>query len=183
MSDEIIYKAQTSELRKRVPAPLMIAGGGILLLLAVTFFGVSIGSLIGAAMVSGFGLLLMIPAWKSTEDDRSRASFLAVPGAFLAMLGALQFLAALFQHGEIWSYGWLLLPAAAVGGLMYAKRFNKMARVHVWGQSVLRILVTLTLAFGLFLELLVYRTFGPLWPFMVIGLGVYLFIRHQRSKA
>ncbi len=183
MSDEIIYKAQTSELRKRVPAPLMIAGGGILLLIAVTVFGVSIGSLIGAAMVGGFGLLLMLPAWKSTEDHRSKASFLAAPGAFLAMLGVLQFLAALFQHEEIWTYGWLLLPAAVIGGIMYAKRFDRKARVHVWGESILRILVALTLAFGLFLELLVYRTFGPLWPFMVIGLGVYLFIRHLRSKA
>lgn len=183
MSEETIYKAQTSDLRKRAPKPIVLAGGAILFLLLVGLLGVSVAGLFGAAMVSGFGLLLLVPAWNSTADRQSKAAFLAIPGAFFAMLGVLQFVGALLQHDQIWTYGWLLLPAATIGGWIYWKRFDKGSRVHGWGNSALRILVTLTLALGLFLELIVYRTFGPWWPFLVIGFGIYLFIRHQRSKA
>jgi hypothetical protein len=178
-----VYKAQKSDLRKRIPAPLLYAGGAMLFLLLVSLFGVTLGSLIGPLMLTGFGLLLMVPAWRSTPKLQSRASFLAVPGAFFAMLGVMNFTASFLRHEQIWAYGWLLLPAAIIAGVMYMKRYDADSRIHAWGNSVLRVLVTLTLALGLFLELLVFRTFGPLWPFMVIGLGVYLFVKHQRSKA
>ena len=99
------------------------------------------------------------------------------------MLGVLMFVTTLLRHEQSWAYAWLLLPAATVGGLLYAKRFNQGSSVHKWGNSLLRILVALTLALGLFMELLVFNTFGPLWPFLLIAFGIALFVRHQRSKA
>ena len=183
MSDETVYKAQMSELKRRIPTPLLVVGGGVLFLLFTAVFGVSLGGLFSAPIVSGFGLLMLLPAWKATEERQSKAALLAVPGAFFAMLGVLMFVTTLLRHEQSWAYAWLLLPAATVGGLMYARRFNKGSSVHKWGNSLLRILVALTLALALFMELLVFNTFGPLWPFLLIAFGIALFVRRQRSKA
>jgi len=132
-------------------------------------------------MILGFGLLLMWPAWASETEKPHPLSLLAVPGAVIATLGGVSFLTVLLDHGQSWAYAWLLLPAAVIGGIMLVKRHDENSRVHTRGMAVLRALVAMTLAVGLILELLVFQTLGPWWPFLVMGTGVFLFIRHQRN--
>jgi hypothetical protein len=182
MSDETIYKAQTSYLQRRTVIPAGVLLGGAALLILVGILPISLAGALWPLVIVAAGLLLLWPAWKSTPDQQSRLNFLAVPGAVVVALGALVFVMNLLGHWASWMYAWFLLPAAAIGGVMYWKRFEPKHRVHDSGYKALRALVALALGLGLFFELLVFRTFGPWWPLLVVGFGVILFVRNQRRK-
>lgn len=181
MSEETVYKAQRSAVVRRLPGPL-----GLLVFVAGVFLvtrllGISLLALLWPLLILGFGLLLMWPAWESAPNKPHSLSLLAVPGAVIATLGGVLFITVLLDHGQSWAYAWLLFPAAVIGGIMLVKRHDENSRVHARGMAVLRGLVVLTLAVGLILELLVFQTLGPWWPFLVMGAGIIMFVRHQRT--
>lgn len=182
MSDPTIYKAQRMDLKRRTPTPAVLLIGAGAVLLALNLFNVSLSALIWPLIVFALpGVLLMWPARNATGEPISPWAYLAVPGAFLVTWGVLAFAMFLTGHWEAMAYMWPLLPAGAVAGLMYAKRYDSKSSVHRRGEAFLRAMVALALGFALVFELLIFRSFGPWWPLALIGFGIVLFVRHQRS--
>ncbi|MBK9053502.1 MAG: hypothetical protein IPL78_22170 [Chloroflexi bacterium] len=180
MSDETILKVEVkNELARdvRTWAPWMLIGGGVILL-ALNLFQVSLMGLIWPLFVLGPGLLMLLPAYHSTNHNVSPWAWLAVPGAFLTLVGVL-LTATNFGHGEIWAYGWTLLPASVVAGTMLMNRHDKNNSIHVSGRKFIRASLIVFLAMGLFFELIAFASLGPWWPVLLIGWGAYIVLRNR----
>lgn len=180
MSDETILKVEVkNELAQDVRnwAPWMLIGGGVILL-ALNLFHVSLMSIAWPFFVLIPGLLMLLPAYRSTPGDVSPWSWLAVPGALMALLGVL-LVATNFGHGEIWSYGWTLFPASVMAGTMLMHRHDKNHSIHVSGRKFIRASLIVFLALGLFFELIAFSSMGPWWPVLLIGWGVYIVAKNR----
>ena len=181
MTNETIYKAQKQSLSTRsVPqmgVRLIVTGG---ILLALTLSGVAILPFLAPLLfVSGFGALLMWPAATSTVGNKSNWSFLAAPGAALVALGAMIFVLNLIGHEEGFSYLWTVLPISFTAGMMFARRHEENHPIHENGQRVIRVFSIIGMTMGVIFELFVFETFGPWWPVILIGYGIYL-LKTQR---
>ena len=180
MSDETILKVEVkNELARDVRdwAPWMLIGGGAVLL-ALNLFHVSLMSVIWPLFVLVPGLLMLWPAYRSTPGDVSNWSFLAVPGAVMTLIGTF-LVATNFGHGEIWAYGWTLMPASVVAGMMLMNRHDKSNSIHVSGRKFIRTSLIVFLALGLAMELLAFSTLGPWWPLLLIGWGILIVLRNR----
>lgn len=182
MNDETVYKAQKGAFRQytfSTPAMALIGLG--VLFLVLNLLGVGLIELFWPAFVIGFGALLMWPAVKSTQNEQSSLSFLAVPGAVLVTVGIALFLMNLTGYWQSWAYSWVIVPAGAVYGLIYLKRFDKGNNVHQWGHRFLRAMTILGMSLAILFELLIFHSLGPWWPVVMIGLGLYLFVRTHKA--
>lgn len=182
MSEEVIYKAQTKQLKRRgiAPAGIIIAVGAVLLFANLIEFNM-MTIMWPILFIVAPGLLLLWPAYSSTPDQRHALSFLAVPGSVLLALGGLLFTMNLFGHWESWAYAWVTLPAAVVSGVMYMNRHDKSHRVHQSGRGFIRIIGILGLVQAAIFELLIFDTLGSWWPIALIAFGVYMFIKEKNS--
>ena len=184
MTNETVYKAQKQPLTTRaVPrtALRLIVGGGALL--ALTLSGVAILPLIAPLLfISGFGALMMWPAATSTAGNKSNWSFLAAPGAAFVALGAMVFVLILIGHEEAFSYLWTVLPISFTAGMMFARRHEEKHPIHANGERVIRVLSIIGATMGVIFELFVFETFGPWWPLILIGYGVYLLMTRRRAN-
>ncbi len=182
MSDEKIFKAQeAAKLEKSSWPAFLIIGFGVVLLLA-NLLDVTLIDYLWPGFVITPGLLLMWPAWSSTEESQSRLSFLAVPGAILTTVGALLFTMNMTDHFEAWAYSWTLLIIAAIVGVMLIKRFEPEHRVHTRGHRQIRFLVLLFIGFAAFFEVVIFENFNPLLPVALIGYGIYLLKREKQAE-
>jgi hypothetical protein len=174
MSDEKILKVEVQALdrRRSVVAPLMIGGGAMLL--AANLFHFDLMSFLWPLFVITPGVLLMLPAYRSTADDQSRASFLAIPGSFILTVGLLLSVMNLTGHFEAWAYAWILTVAGVAAGISYWKRFESDHSVHGKADRLIRNIVFLAGGMMLFFELIVFETLGPWWPLALIVAGFYL---------
>lgn len=182
MSEETIYKAQekaAAAYRGWRPATVAIASG--VGLLALTLSGAAAGILAPMIILGGIGAALMWPAYRQNQGETNNWSFLAGPGAMLIALGATIFILGLFNHEEAWAYLWTILPISFITGLGYARRHDPNHPIHSRGRQATRTLGWIAVGLGLFLELLVFQTFGPWWPIFIIGYGVYLLAK-QRNR-
>lgn len=185
MTNETIYKAQkqslTTKSAPRAAVRLIVAGG---ILLALTLSGVAILPLVAPLLfISGFGALLMWPAAKSTAGHKNNWSFLAAPGAAIIALGAIVFVLNLIDYSEASLYLWTVLPIAFTGGMMFARRYEEKHPIHVNGPRFIRILSIIGGVLGLIFELFVFNTFGPWWPLILVGYGLYLMMTRRRDIA
>lgn len=184
MNDEVIYKAQ--EKAKLVEfnsknGGWLIAGG--LGLLTLTLSGVHLLDLFAPLLfISGIGVLLMWPTHTATAEEPTRFGWLAGPGAFMMLLGALVFVATLLDHPDVFAYAWTLFPIAFTGGIIYAKRFDESHPIHESGRKLIRVFGWMFVGFGLFFELLVFETLGPWWPLAIVAYGIYLTRRNSNEK-
>ena len=150
MSDETILKVEVkNELVQDVRhwAPWMLIGGGVILL-ALNLFNVSLMSIAWPFFILIPGLLMLLPAYRSTPGDVSPWSWLAVPGALMTVIGVL-LVATNFGHGEIWAYGWSLFPASVVAGMMLMHRQDRSQPIHVSGRKFIRASLIVFLGLGL----------------------------------
>ncbi len=180
MSDETILKVEVkNELAQDVRhwAPWMLIGGGVILL-ALNLFHVSLMSIAWPFFILIPGLLMLLPAYRSTSSDVSAWSWLAVPGAFMSLLGVL-LIATNFGHGEIWAYGWTLFPASVVAGMMLMHRQDRSQPIHVSGRKFIRASLIVFLGLGLFFELIAFASMGPWWPVLLIAWGVYMVAKNR----
>lgn len=182
MKDETIYKAQKGEFGQYHFSTSAIALIGLgLFFLVLNLLGIGLLDLFWPGFVIGFGALLLWPAVKSTQTEQSSLSFLAVPGAVLVAVGVALFLMNLTGHWQSWAYSWVIVPAGAVYGLLYLKRFDKSSNVHQWGHRFLRAMTILGMSLAILFELLIFHSLGPWWPVVMVGLGLYLFARTHHS--
>ena len=184
MTSETVYKTHKQPITNPVPktAIRLIVSGGILL--ALTLSGVSVFSIIAPLLfISGTGFLMMMPANRSSEGDLSNWSFLAAPGAMLVALGSIIFVLDLINHFEAFSYLWTLIPITFTAGLMHARRFEPNHPIHRNGDRFIRVLGIIGVTMAVLFELFVFETFGPWWPLILIGYGIYLLVNRQKSAA
>lgn len=182
MSEETIYKAQEKaklSTNSSLPAWILI-GVGVVLLLA-SLFDVHLMDYLWPGFVIVPGLLMMIPAYKSTVDEQSGWSFLAIPGALFLVTGGLLFIMNLVNHFEAWAYAWPLLPAAAAAGVLYITRFDDNVRLERRAHKFIRIMVMLAVGMALFFEILIFESFSPLMSLGLIVFGIYLLIQERKN--
>ena len=110
MSEETVLKAEIGKKGVKPQLPLILIAAG-LVLLVVNVFHVDVMGFLWPGFIVGTGLLMLLPAYKSTEEDRSSLSFFAIPGAMIVANGALLFLMNMFYHFESMAYAWTLRRA------------------------------------------------------------------------
>lgn len=184
MSDETtLYKAQTGKMMEiskiSLPAVLLIGGG--VLLLAANLLHLSLMNYLWPGFVIGTGALLLWPAHSSTAERQSFWSWLAIPGAMIAMQGVLLFLMNLVNHFESMAYSWTLVLAAGAYGWMYMKRFDPTSNAQEKGHRFIRAMVILFMGLATAFEILAFQSLGGWWPLLLIGFGIYLFVKNQRK--
>ena len=184
MSEETnIYKAEERKqlaLPSAWPAYSVIAVG--IALLAANIFQIQLINILWPGFVLAPGLLLLWPAHSSTEYRNHSLSFLAVPGAFIAMTGLLLFIMNITDHFEAWSYAWTLTFAAAAAGLSYIYRFEPTHHIHEKAHKFIRMMGYLFIGFAVFFELVIFGNLTPWLPVALIGYGVYMLVKNNRTK-
>ena len=186
MSENNVLKAEENaklslESGSHWSAIAMIAAGIILLL--ANLFNFHLISLLWPGFIIGPGLLMMWPAYRETDDHQSFMAYLAVPGAVVTMVGLMLFVMNLTGAFEAWAYVWTLLPAAAAAGMMYVKRFDTASKVHETGRKFIKAMVMLCGAFAIFFELIIFQSYRPWLPLLMIGYGIYLLVQNRRQDA
>lgn len=179
MSEETVFKAQTG---KQLERPSWLATGLIVIglgLLAVNFFHIDLIDYLWPAFIVGPGMLMLLPAYKSTSKRDNVLNFLAIPGAMVVALGSLMFLMNLVDHFESMAYIWPLVISAGVVGLMYMERFDPDSTVHENGHRFIRMMVMAFMGSALFFEVLVFESLGGWWPLLLVGMGVYVFLKNR----
>jgi hypothetical protein len=186
MSDEKTFKAEEATRLdfefKSAWTPILLVAAGFLLLVSNLFHWHLI-NLLWPGFVIVPGLLLMLPAHNSTEDQVSRLSFLAIPGALLATIGFLLLAMNMTGRFDAWAYSWSLLPASAVAGLMYAKRFSRGSSINESGRKFIRLSVITFVGLATLFEIIIFENFNPLLPLALIGYGIYLLVKDRREDA
>ena len=185
MSEETIYKteeaAKLSKINSSSLPALAIIGVGILLL-AAAIFDFHLIDILWPGFVIAPGLLLMWPAYKATAESPSKLSFLAVPGAMIATVGGLLFVMNITGYFDAWAYSWTLVIAAAVAGLMYAKRFDEDSRVHEKGYKFIRFMGFLFVGMAIFFEIVAFEHFNPLTSLAIIAFGFYMLMKDRKTQ-
>lgn len=183
MSEEFdLYKTEQKSLatHNHLPAFSLIGIGAALLL--ANLFQIQLMSLLWPGFVIVPGLLLLLPAQRSTEFYRHPLSFLAVPGAFIATTGLLLFVMNITNYYQAWAYAWTLLLAGTAAGLAYIHRFDPYHQVHEIVNRFNRVMLYLFIGFAIFFELLIFGTLNPWLALALIAYGVYMLVNAKRPK-
>jgi hypothetical protein len=179
-----LYKAEERNklaLPSAWPAYSVIAVG--VALLAANIFHIELINILWPGFVLAPGLLLLWPAHSSTAHRNHPLSFLAVPGAFIVMTSLLLFMMNLPDHFEAWAYSWTLAFAAAAAGLTYIDRFEPAHHIHEKAHKFIRRMSYLFIGFAVFFELVVFGNLTPWLPIALIGYGLYMLVKNNRTKA
>ena len=181
MSEETVLKAEIGKTGVKPLLPILLIAAG-LALLVINVFHISVMGFFWPVFIVGTGLLMMWPAYKSTAEQRSSLSFFAIPGAMVAANGALLFLMNMFDHYESMAYAWTLILAAGAAGYLYMKRFDEDDASTEKVRGFIRIMVLAFMAMAAVFELLIFQSLGGWWPLLVIGLGLYLWVKQSRRE-
>lgn len=181
MSEESVIKAEVNkkDVGKAKLAAGLVAGGVILL--AANLLHISLMFFLWPMFIIGPGLLMLWPAYQSTPGNQSKLAFLAVPGAMIVATGGLIILMNLVNHHESWAYAWTLILAAGAAGYAYMHRFDASNERGDKAYRFIRAMVIAFMALAVFFEVLVFQSLGIWWPILLIGLGLYLFVKNKRS--
>ena len=181
MSEETVLKADIGkrQIKWSMPAVLLIGGG--VLLLAANMLHVHLMDFVWPVFIIGPGILMMLPAYMSTEDDQKSLGFFAIPGAMTVVLGGMLFLFNLVDHYESMAYAWTLILAAGAGGYLYLKRFDEPGLGHRRAHKFIRMMALSFMALATFFEIFVFQSLGSWWPLLIVGLGIYFLVKQNRS--
>jgi len=182
MTDETVLKAEVKAKGGQVSWPALVLIGAGIVLLTTNLLHISLMAYLWPGFFVGLGALLAWPAYKSTAASQSRLSILAIPGAMLLAMGGLFFLMNLTDHFESMAYSWTLILAAGGAGYAYLKRFDRSGAAQEKAQRFIRTMVLAFMGLATLFELLVFESLGAWWPILLIGVGVYLYLKNQRSE-
>ena len=181
MSEETVLKAEIGKRSVKPLIPMVMIATGVALLV-INVFHVDVMGFLWPGFIVGTGLVMMWPAYRSTEDSRSSLSFFAIPGAMVVANGALFFLMNMFNHFDSMAYAWTLILAAGAWGYLYMKRFDAPDEKTEKVRGFIRAMVLVFMALASIFELLIFQSLGGWWPLLIIALGFYLWIRESRSE-
>ncbi|MGD8806318.1 MAG: hypothetical protein PVH65_10730 [Chloroflexota bacterium] len=182
MSEESVLKAEVKAQNGQASWPALILIGAGIVLLITNLLHISLMAYLWPGFFVGLGFLMVWPAYKSTAASQSRLSFLAIPGAMLLAMGGLFFLMNLTDHFESMAYSWTLILAAGAAGYAYLKRFDRSGAAGEKAQRFIRTMVLAFMGLATLFELLVFESLGAWWPILLIGVGVYLYLKNKRSE-
>ena len=182
MSDESVLKAEVKKSNGTVKLAAILIAGGVVLL-AANLLHISLMAFIWPMFIIGAGVLMVWPAYKSTADDQSKLSFLAIPGYATVVTGVLLLLMNLVNHFESWAYTWPLLLAGGAYGYAYMHRFDEDGKAEEGAHKFIRVMVLTFMGLAALFELLIFQSLGAWWPLLIVGLGIYLYVRNKRSVA
>jgi hypothetical protein len=161
---------------------LLLIALGIFFLLG-QFFGWSRWDFAWPFFIIVPGLLFFLAAFMG---GRSSAG-LAIPGSIITTIGLILLYQDVFDHFESWAYAWALIPTAVGVGIVIDGRWrNDPVRVQHGGRLATIGLTLFAVGFVFFEMLLniggviggaLSRTIVPI---LLIGAGIYLFIRTPR---
>jgi hypothetical protein len=182
MTQETVYKAEEKAKMQegRAWAAWLLIGTGAALLVA-GLFDLHLMDYLWPGFIIVPGLLLMLPAYKSTALEQSKLAFFAIPGAVMVATGVLLGVMNLFNYFGAWVYAWPLLLAAAAGGVLYITRFDENADLERRAYKFIRTMGMIVLGMAFFFEILVFEHFNPLLSLGMIVLGLYM-LRQERQK-
>ncbi len=124
------------------------------------------------------GLVLL---WLALAGGAVAAVIFAVPGMLIAGTGALMFLQNLTGYWESWAYAWTLYgPFLGLAFALMGRRIGEPALVAV-GRWFVYAGVVAFAVFGVFFELLAFRSSGALLPMLLIAVGLYLLVQNTAS--
>ncbi|MFN2188707.1 MAG: hypothetical protein ACK2T3_08075 [Candidatus Promineifilaceae bacterium] len=181
MSEETVLKAEIGKRGVKPLVPMVLIAAGVVLLV-INVFHVNVMGFLWPGFIVGIGLAMMLPAYNSTPDNRSSLAFFAIPGAMVVANGALLFLMNMFDHFGSMAYAWTLVLAAGAWGYLYMKRFDAPDDKTEKVRGFIRVMVLAFMGLAAIFELLFFQSLGGWWPLLVIGLGLYLWIRESRSE-
>ena len=183
MSEETVLKAEVKgESHQSTWLAAVLIGAGVILLVT-NLLNFSLMNYLWPGFIAGLGLLMLWPSYKSTADQQSRLSFLAVPGAMAMAMGGLFFLMNLTDHFESMAYAWTLILAGGAAGYAYLKRFDESPVAKAKAHRFIRTMVLAFMALATLFELFIYQSLGAWWPLLLIGVGAYLTLKNKRSES
>lgn len=141
---------------------------------AIGFMGM--GLLWPAVFVLLPGLVLL---WLALAGGAIGAVIFAVPGMLIAGTGALMLLQNLTGYWESWTYAWTLYgPFLGLAFALMGRQLNAPAMIAV-GRWFVYVGVAAFVVFGMFFELLAFRSSGALLPLLLIAAGLYLLAQNR----
>lgn len=128
------------------------------------------------------GMMLLMPAFRLTPNNRAAAAGLAIPGATLMMVGSMLWVMDIFNHYEAWAYAWALIPIASMLGLKYAQRFDEDETGSRHLDKGIRTMGWIFVVGAIFFEGFIFdNVLGRAWPAILIVFGVFLLIQNRRD--
>lgn len=181
MSENSVLKAEVGKGKERSLLPLLLIVVGFVLLVT-NVLNIRLFGLLWPALIAAFGLLMLWPSYRSTAEEQSPFSILAIPGAMTLAGGAMLVLMNVFGHYASMFYAWTLILAAGAAGYLYQRRFIESDSTADKARRFIRVMVLAFMGLTAFFELLIFQTLGGWWPLLVVGLGLYLWIKEYRSN-
>lgn len=182
MSDETLLKAEAKKKSSVNKGAMILISAGVVML-AVNLLGFDLMDFLWPAFIIGPGLLMIWPSYQSTNENQSRFSFLAVPGAMTIAVGLLLFLMNIVGHYESWAYVWPLVVASGAAGYDYMNRFSESTARSEKVHRLIRTMVITFMVLAVFFELLIFNSLGAWWPLLLIGLGFYVYFKNRSVVA
>jgi hypothetical protein len=159
--------------------------GGLLILLGIAFllgefFDIRVGRFIWPFFILGPGILLFLIAL-TLEGDNGQA--LAAVGGLVTMVGLILLYQNVTGHYTSWSYAWALIAPTSIGlGLFGYGWLKNNPDLRKRGWNVAKVGLGIFVAAAIFFEFIIgvsgLGLGGFSWPLLLIGLGLFLFIRN-----
>ena len=172
-------RTESNSALQRVGALLLIAAG--IFFLATNVFGFRFdfwGTMWPFAVIVP-GVVLLILAF---TGDKGMAG-LAYPGMVVTGTGAILLYQNITNHWESWAYLWALYPGFVGLAMMFQGTRTGSDKEVASGRSLVTGSLIGTLVFGVFFELLIFRSGGALanilLPVILIAIGGYLLLRRS----
>jgi len=159
---------------------LFLISVGIILLIGQTLH-LGLARYLWPGFLAGFGLLLCLPAMRTTPENRRTFFFLSVPGAMILALSGLLFLFGLGSDYESLAYTWPLILAAGIVGLGYSKRHERQV-IDDRSFQIIRKLVIITMVMAIVFELFFFSGLSAWWPLLLVAGGSYMLIKNRRGN-
>jgi hypothetical protein len=169
----------------------LIVGGGLVLIgilfLLNNFFNFRIEDALWPLFVIIPGLLIF--GFSLSFKGETGLGF-AIPGAIITMVGLILLYQNTFDHFESWAYAWALVAPTSIGlAQVFYGSIKGFPAIVETGRRMIIVGVGVFAAGAFFFEIVlgISGFFSGLreyaWPVLLIGLGIYLFVRRSGPQA
>lgn len=153
--------------------------------LALIFIGLGAVFLMNTSMlwpmfILGPGLVML---WLAASGGKTGAAAMSIPGMLVTGTGALLFVQNITGYWSSWAYAWTLFGVFLGMGFMLMGQKLEDSSLHNLGRVFAQVSLVGFGLFAFFFEaiLKISGGVGPLFPVLLIGLGLYLLSRGMGS--